>query len=285
MAGAYVDAPGRRMAWDDDGTQIYHRRIDLWDPFDVGSAGARAIWNDEENGLTTEINFGDNNNKSYVVVTFPEKRDVDAFYVGSDEGSVGVDPVWTTPDDNNAWNATWTEQIADHAWGGGVGPTAYRTAYTLTSYSAIRSIRWRYEAPAGGGSSYLYAMLLYGTIASAETPDRLLYVDNETGLVFDRNLDYGDLPRGSAIERDIVLRNNSATLDANTVQITAEDLAYGAGGWFTFSDGGAFAGTLLLGSSILATADRTIAVRVVVPTTQNPNPYPVRFQTSVGSWT
>ena len=288
MAGDYDDAPGRRMAIDLDGTMLWHRRTNAWDPYDVASGTARDSWADEENAHSLDFNFGDNDDTNYVIAIFPEKRDVDAFLIRTNAGaSNGTDPVWTSTDTTTGFDGTWTSRISDHNdWTGGWYPEGYRNDTTALSYTGVRAIRWQYTAPGGGGSDYLKALHIYGQPSTTENPDRLLFVEETTGLEFNRNLDLGDIPRGGAFDRLIVLRNNSSSLTANSVSLTAEALSWGMASWWTFSDGGTYAASLSLASSISNGSDSPdITCRGAVPNTEGVGPLAGRFKVSVGSWT
>ena len=293
MAGTYPDAPSRRMAWDDDGTQAWFWHISGSGSntdgrtYDVNSPYPATL-NDESNNQAAYPNLGDNSSQKYFGMTFPELREFDGFFIVSEENMNGGTLDCGASDDSIDGRAgSWTTVVADYTAYTSVVGGAYRNNITTVAESLVRSIRFRTFAPGGGGSSLLTAVHVYGRISPGETPDRLFYVDASSGLQFLLPIDYGDLPRGSADDRLIKLRNNSSTQTAGTIQITAEDLYLTMGDWFTFSeDGQNFAGSLLLASSIGPGADSpTITARRVTGNSETVGAYAARFQTSVASWT
>ncbi len=280
MAGFYDDAPARRMAWDDDGTRFLYinRDTQVLSADYTGTASAQEL-NDEDNtnGLAGFV-FA----KSAVVLVFPEKRDVDG-WLGAIT-LVGAAREWrTSVDTTNGWDGTWVQQ--DAQWDDKAittpYPTAWRNSIQASSLTGLRAFELQMN------DSYNWrAVHLYGTIAAGETPDRLLYVDKDSGLEWTLPLDYGDVPRGAARDDTFELKNNSSSLAANTVQITGEALYGAMGSWLTFSEGGSYSATLSLASSISSgSTSPTITVRRDIPGTNAVGPFAGRIQTSVASWT
>jgi hypothetical protein len=130
---------------------------------------------------------------------------------------------------------------------------------------------------------------LYGDKSAGATPDRLLFIDNDTGLEFTGPLDWGDVPRGTTLIHEIQIKNNSATLDANDIDLDFEALTGLSDTWHTMSDsGGAFGGTLNI-TSIAATATYpaadTITIKLIVGDAENLGPQACRLQAVTASWT
>lgn len=246
-AGSYPDAPSRRMATDLDGTIGGWRRSDGTTGLSEFGASAMDTMNDEGEG--NWINFQNQQTLKYMILIFPELREIDGLFYSYT--GVGVPGQYSTSGDTtNGIDGTYTQRIADVAnWT--VTAINYREQVTSLAVSNQRSTRLEIG---GTGTSladqYMISMHTYGEISAGETPDRLLWFDQAAALEFSKPRDYGDVARGSAEDYLVYLRNNSASLTASAVQITAQALTGAAGAWFTFDEGSGFQATLALASSI-----------------------------------
>ena len=282
MAGSYPDAPSRRMAHDDDGTIWLELNYTTGGVVQELTAADREEANDERTTSVTGLTGGTES----IAVIFPELRELDGAFGKMDLGT--ANRLLSSGDTTNGFDGTWTERIAS-PWANSSGTVSpgYREQITSLAVSNVRGVRMERLS----GSNQFLALHLYGEIAAGETPDRLLFFDNDDDLEFSKPQDYGDRPRGSAVDHQIYLRNNSATLAANSVQVTAEALfnetaTKEAANWFTFSEGGAFSATLALASSISAAADSpVITVRLVIPDTGSLGLHAPRVYANTGSWT
>ena len=117
-------------------------------------------------------------------------------------------------------------------------------------------------------------------------PSRLLFLDpDNSDAEFAQPLDFGDVPRGQTQTDTIKIINNSGSLTANTVQITANDLFGGSNSWYTFSlDDVVYSSTLSLGNMGVA-ATQLVYVKQVVPDAQNIGLYAARARVGAASWT
>lgn len=286
MAGSYPDVPGRRMPWDADGTIFGAILGGTGSPspgiFDEATSSERAEINDEDDVNAAFSAFGTGGTPGHYVALFPELREVDGFFARLiSTGSEG--DVETSGDTTNGIDGTWTARIANYTPGSINVLTGgeYRDDITSLAVSNVRGIRMEVAS----GQS-LRAFHLYGEIAAGETPDRLLWVDNDTGSEFGLPIDYGDIPRGSAEDREVLLRNNSGSLTAASVQITAEALFQDSGSWYTAKEaGGSFQATLPLSSSIGAGSDSPVlTIRRITPDDETLGLHAGRAVASVGSW-
>lgn len=281
MAGSYPDAPSRRMAFDDDGSIGFRQVVSTGLVSTVWSATQMGYWNEETTRGWLAHSYGDGNNYRYIFF-FPEGREVDGFFARCSSNNV-IGAVDTSTNTTNGVDGTWTNQIAnyDDSVGNRVNPY-WRDQITSMAVSGARALRWADQS----WDYNIYVTHIYGEITPGQTPDRLLFVDNGTSLEYGLPIDYGDVPRGSAADTLIKLRNNSSTLTANTVQMTGESLYLNSGAWYTFSDGGSFQATLPLASSISSSSDSpTITIRRVIPDAESIGLHAGRIQVGVGSWT
>ena len=281
MAGSYPDVPSRRFAWDADGTIFGVVNLDTG-ILTEASVGQKTEANDEDNEFVGGL-VGGGTAGGHFVHIFPELREIDGFFGRSNvaNGFVAVD---TSGDTTNGIGGTWTNRIASYTDPNTDVITTGESREEITSLavSNVRGIRVTTAA-----SQAIRAIHLYGTIAAGETTDRLLWVDNDDDLEFSESLDYGDIPRGSASDEEAYLTNNSGSLTAGSVQVTAEALYLGADAWFTFKEaGGSFSATLALASAIGAGSDSpVITIRRVTPDDETLGLHAARAYANVGSWT
>lgn len=284
MAGSYPDAPSRLMAMDADGT--------IWARYGLGqpvsewpAANATELSDADDNNLSVR-GWANGQGTAQFVWIFPELREVDGFYGRYNNPTISL--VESSVDTTNGKDGVWVQAIADYDDSSGIDTfDSYRDEITSLALSNKRSIRARGGVDNSGSETLLVqSWHVYGEIAAGETPDRLLWVDNDDDLEFAKPQDYGDTPRGSAVDHVVYLTNNSASLSANSVQITAEDLFRGSGAWYTFDDGTGFTATLSLASSIANGADSpNITVRRVIPDGEDLGLHRARALVSVGTWT
>lgn len=266
------------MAWDDDGSIAATRRaaegtsggtyptqfselaeLDMQEANDEQTAGAFSL--PTGSGGTSY---------SYLLMIFPELRELDGVYISVDGASApspSSSVLATSGDTTNGINGTWTTRDASYAIGNR-DIDGWRTDIVTFAVSNIRAWRLYVQANDNQNTRLIQRVHVYGEIAAGETPDRLLWVDNDSGSEFSLPIDYGDIPRGSAEDREVVLRNNSSSLTAGSVQMTAEALYRSSDEWFTFAEAGigTYQATLPLSGSISASSDSpVITVRRITP--------------------
>lgn len=184
---------------------------------------------------------------------FPELRDLHGYViVGTQQnpatGGWGNMRTYYSNDTTNGIDGTWT-LILNHGNGQdtpqGAHPEDWRTAIVESSHLAVRG--FKVVGSFGvftGGNLVFRACYIFGMIAAGETPDRILFIDNSTGLEFTKPMDWGDVPRGTVLDWEIYMKNNSATLTANTMVLDFTTLYNASDTWYSIKKtGGAFAAT------------------------------------------
>jgi len=269
------------MACDADGCIGVIRRSDGADAAGEIAASSMTTLQSEDGG---SFSWGASTKGGYIFIIFPELREFDGIFMSADVASA-FSQVSSSGDTTNSWDGTWTQRIANFDDSAGPSLDAYRDGITSTAVSNVRGVR-SLDPRTGGALKRVVAFHIYGTIAAGETPDRLLWVDNDDDLEFSLPQDYGDIPRGSAEDHVVYLTNNSASLSAGTVQVTAEDLYGGSGAWYTFDDGTGFSATKALAASISNGANSpNITIRRITPDAETLGVHAGRAYVSVGSWT
>lgn len=278
----YPTAPGRRMAYDDDGT-IFGQFATTGEFADRSTS--RAELNDEDS-VTLNLQPPVASN-GYGVWLFPELREFDGLFLSAAAGSDAFQSIETSGNTTNGRDGTWTTRSSSPTFFFQTQKN-YRTGIVSFAVSNVRGLRYLGEHGTVGGNRFRMAMHIYGDISPGETPDRLLFIDESTGLEFAQPWDPGDVPRGSAREFQFRLKNNSTAvgnnLTLNTIQFTAEDLFLGSGAWYTFSVGGdAFAATKQITSLAAEAASALITARQIIPVNAILDAHVARIEASVGS--
>ena len=286
MAGSYADAPSRRMAFDADGT-VGTRTLAGGGRTDMLTAGQLADLNDES---SSAVSTDQSNAAIHWALIFPELREVDGlFLTGVQSGGVdNLTTVESSADTTNGVDGSWATIFADYADPSGTAVTPfYRSEIRSAATSGARAVRAL--QPAGGGNTpSLRAFHVYGEISPGETPDRLLFLDELTGLEFTLPIDFGDVPRGGSEDVELRLRNNSATLTASNIQYTAEAITTGdtSGGWYTFTlpGGATFQSTQQIASLAAATTTGIITMRRITPGAAPVGLYAGRIRATTQTW-
>jgi len=290
MAGSYPDVPSRRIGWDADGTVLLVRRTQTASyPWQEQSAATKAVFNAEDSVAALENELDDlnqfNNHDGELALIFPELRELDGLFIQTNKGTGNfITAIDASGDTTNGFDGTFSSVIANYTDPADV-IDSWRDNITSLAESNRRALRVTFLGLKGSNMSFRM-MHLYGEISGGETPDRLLWFDDVTGLEFTADIDYGFTPRGGSEDVLIRLRNNSAALTANTVQYTAEDLYQDAATWFTATlpGGSTYQATQQISSIAPATTTGIITLRRITPGDQTPGVYAAREFANVASW-
>lgn len=261
MAGSYPNVPSRRMATHNDGTV----GVRSSGGFPTGSNVMTDIPVAQMDVMSAEDVAGSGpsitNTGPFAAYIFPELREVDGVYASMDDGGTFGDPMYVSGDTTNGASGTWVSVGSALGAVNALLPD-YRDSILSLAESNRRGIRTNVTGVSGGGGT-LDRWHIYGEISSGETPDRLLFIDEATGLEFVLSQDYGDVPRGSSEDFEWRIKNNSAGLTANTVQYTAADLFGGSAAWYTFTlpGGSTYAATQQIATIAAATTTGIIKTR------------------------
>ncbi len=244
MAGAYNDYPGARMGIDADGTIGLLSQAD-GTTFVAGRAPAIA-WTEMSGAQMTSLNnedasddiFGPHNDHE-VCIIFPEKRDIDGLFMAWDAITSGGTSY--SADTTNGIDGSWTTlSYAGFDWD---ADDEYRDNIQGLSQTGVRAIR-HFN---GAQNADWRGAHTYGSMASGETPDRIIFLDEASGLEFGQStapeqMDFGDRPRGSIKDHEFRVRNNSTVagnnLTATTIVLTREALTGSMDTWMTYDENG-----------------------------------------------
>ena len=227
MAGSYPDVPGLRMAHDRDGTVGFKFNYGTGGSLATLTSGNLVTLNDESSGGVQIWDSGSAEHFAFGLI-FPELRGVQGvrMYATGFGNTTGSAVEWSA-NTTNGLDGTWTATSGYTDTTVGFSVTGLRTGITTLALTGVRAIRVRRAANAtfGASSWNVSTFHVYGSPASGENPNRLRWwhptLDQEiTGPYFD----LGDVARGSTNIVTFRIKNQSATLTANSVEIAAEAL-------------------------------------------------------------
>ena len=294
----YPTVPGRRIAWDDDGTVAVlvsqnstvpgqAAGIVPAVPFAAMSTPTKQSANSEDSDVAVSLIGGGtgNNLKMVACLIFPELRDIDGYYINKD----GTSSSWlySAPDTTNGRDGTWSP-VGSQIISAVTTFEAYRESINSAALTGVRGISFGAAGSGTGSGAFLRRLHYYGEIAAGETPDRLLFMDETTGLEFAVDMDYGDIARGSARDFEMRLKNNSMAagnnVTINSIPINVEALFGDSPAWYTFSIGGdAFQSTKNISSLAPEASSSLIVVRQVIDVNAVLGLHAARIQAGVGS--
>lgn len=284
MAGSYPDVPGRRMAYDADGTIVGYRRVDGTTTLTEVNTSGKTIVNDEDPltyGWTMEGVYSPIN---WVYLIFPELRDFDGLYANTPFAN-DLNTVYTSADTTNTWDGTWTQR-SSNLDDSDIGLDAYRSLITTFNVSNIRAIR--IQNVSTNHSQRMSRMHVYGKISAGETPDRMLYINTSTGLEYTNPIDWGNIPRGTIYDEDFYIKNNSSTLTANNTNLDFEALYLSSVTFYTLSTGVGWSTSYgpisTIGASSRWPPSNSLTVRCDPPSTAELGLHAARIVMNTSSW-
>lgn len=279
MAGFYADVPANRWAYHLDGTKLFTKDSSNT-LYEVTSSAASINDEDVANGI-------DLNSRNAFILIFPELRNLQAYFISTNNESTsyftpgslevssnttnGLDGTWSTV--QNPWVRTNNSTVPQ-----------YRTAIQSAAASSIKAIRFNFNDTQSGWYDYLRALHLYGTIPLTENPDRLIFWEpvnnNETpGPYFD----WGDIPLSTAQTKQFRIKNNSATLTASSISVSAGAQTYTMAVEFS-TDNTSFISSIDIGNLAPGATSSVLYVRRTVPATETIRVQAIRMTATASSW-
>lgn len=281
MAGNYMDAPASRLAYDRDGS------IGVV----VSAAGAittltaadlRSL-NDEGEGAPTFAT------KARLAIIFSEPIDIKAVFLALSANTEAT--IETSKDSTTGIDGTWTAQVASAAYGRDVRPN-YRIASQITPMIAgsdsneVRAVRISFAL---NTTISFRALHIYGDISSSATDDRLSFrqvaSDVEVGPT---HFDWGNVPRASSADKTFRIKNLSADMTAEAVEVYAEGLTPGVPSvpsmLLLSLDGTTFTPSVNLGDLAPGDVSGTITVRRVIPSNAQVSVWSARLVADADNW-
>lgn len=288
MAGFYPDVTAPRMAYDRDGTVGINIATGYASVVSQLSSGTLLALNDE-----TSTNAVNGNG---ICLIFPELRDLRGILIRYHETGTGSSPSisatqWSA-NTTNGIDGTWASLGTLGSYGTG-DPVQYRQNIQSLSANGVRGLRW---AQGGGGATITYRTVhIYGALSAGENPDRLRMWHPTLDEPLDDNnssdgayLDWGDVVRGTTQDRAFRIKNNSATLTANSIDLSINvpsDTSPTVASQHTLSDGGLFAATINIGNLAPGSISSVVTLRRTIASNATLSLWTGRITVNPGSWT
>jgi hypothetical protein len=257
MAGAFPDVPGVRFEYDRDGSVV---TLTTGAGATTASLAQMQEANDEDSVDAFTVDASATTPR--VTVAWPEVRDLTGLYLAMGSGGLNDDvPITVSTDTTNGLDGAWTALTTipnNRAGPGGIGVNVSahcRTNINAVSATGIRGVAFTNTGGpfAGSYTNTLRAFHIYGQTALTQNPNRLVLCDG-TGTVTTNGayLDFGDSPRATQATIPFRIRNNSASLTANSVAVSFECLYNAAPSLFTQFDYSINAGASWITSHTIA---------------------------------
>ena len=297
--GFYPAAPGQRIAYDLDGTQVFkYREVDGANLVRQSTSVVKRLNDEWETAWPIEHN--DFDDRYWIEFLFPKPYDMYGVWASGERDGIPdsansfFGAIQTSNDVHVVQQGTWASagipdfrkerRYADW-WRRAEGDSEGPDSFTST---ASWGARGRMAEPGLVNDQDLRNVHWYGTLNDAYTPDRILALDKDTGLEFTTVHDWGDLPRGVVESKVIQIKNNSQSFQADGVTLGFNSLnSTKVSDWHEMKDGGgAFSTSLSLGN---IAADTTyvndITLRVSPSSNADLGPYSNRLTIGITGWT
>lgn len=289
----FLDPPGRRLAYDSDGSVMTIYRLSAG-TITEESVANKKTYNDESTGYVVHSGYY---GTTHFGLYFPGPRDITDIYLGFNPTSYGYTAPsfdWSSTS-TNPLDGTWTNVAFNGLSTSGSPNPEYRSPTGWVA-SGVRAIRFVTGATGGNGQQiWLTSFHVYGTRAAGDTSRQVAFVDL-AGNRFAKDFDFQDRPRGSTYKwkagtlynqsSELYVKNFSATETANNVivgqealtgamhnniRISTDDVTYAQTKTFTSIAPGAVAGPIF--------------VRWTPPAGDTLGVQTMRTPVTVGSWT
>lgn len=282
MAGSYPDVPGRRFAYHLDGTYMVRKHA-AGHTTDVSSSMAALNNHDQATYLRLD-NENSTASGRYLAYVFPELRNIDGYFIRfstSGGGNFTIQDVEISSDTSDGVGGTWTSVSPTWTAQSAMSPN-WRQNITSLSATNVKAIRFRFTWTTTSNSwnnyeVFFYDIHFYGSVVTGQNPNRLRAwhptLDEEVSGPY---FDFGDVAQGTQQTKQFRLKNNSATLTAQDVSLSQDDIP-GGGMSLTFSlDGTTFTTPLTIGNLAPGATSGVLYVRRSVGAAE-----PVQLRASV----
>ncbi len=287
MPGGYPDAPTQRIPYDLDGSQVFRIDENTGDFEDNYNSTTREDLNNEHS--SRNISATGVFNGLFTQWLFTEPHDLFGSWASGD-GDGAIENFFVTvsySQDTRSWNTgTWVDtgtdfNVCSQMW------DTWREE--IQPFSASSAWGFRGLSFGKGGLEFTGKILrqvhIYGAPTDAEIPDRVILLDKDTSL--ELNLyDWGFLARGEVKTKEIQVKNNSASLTANTIGLGLDSLnSHDPALWHNFVELGSSSTSISIGSLAPgATYANDITLRVDTPSTAGMGPFTNRVTVGIASW-
>lgn len=276
------------MPYDTDGSVAFRDRHGTYTAYGPNSGTIRGL-NDELSNRVIAMDIGGPGLPVFCGVIFPQSRDIRGLYCNYEDAPItlqyslnstnGIDGNWS-----NVPGSSYVEAITNQT---------YRSNIISVNLNGVTSIRiWRSNGY--GGSNGPKSLHIYGSYAAGALDDRLRPWHPTLDEPLDDPtsedgawLDFGNVPRATTADKTFRIKNNSGTLTANAIDISTTIITDGSPTippQFTYSDGGAFATTINIGTLSPGQISPVITIRRTTPSNAALGLWSPRVNSVPASW-
>lgn len=277
MAGFYPDVPANRFAYHLDGTTVLLRdgSNNLYDM----TASAANI-NDED--FATGYNVDSRNG---IIFIFPELRNVLGYFFSQSTNSSWLSSLTleSSTDTTNGLDGTWVMVANPFQMVTNTLVPQYRQNINTVSATSVKAVRFNFVE--GSGTNEIRGLHLYGNIPVTQNPNRLIFWEpvnnNEApGPYFD----WGDMPLSTAATKQFRVKNNSSTLTANSITLSAGPVTYSMALQYS-TDNVSFASSVNIGNLAPGATSSVLYVKRTVPGGESLRVQAIGLRAAAASWT
>lgn len=290
----YLDPPGRRLAYDADGTVVTAYRTDTGAVVELSTAQKQAM-NDEGSGYYAFMAGYTNNIVAHLGFYFPGPRNITHLFLSytyRESGTLlGID--WS-PDSANPQDGSWTTISYTQNASGIVIPN-YRSDPSGFVASGVKALRFRWKtASLHGGEARIAALHVYAHRSPTDTSRQVAFCSS-SGARIPKDFDFQDRPRGGTYKwklpnvynqsTELYVKNYSTTETANNVVVGQEALTGTMHNNIRIStDDATYTQTITIPSLAPGAMFGPIFVRWTPPSNDQLGVQTMRIPVTVGSW-
>lgn len=247
----------------------------------VISTGTLAQMNSETTGPTQPCD-----GSSRCGIIFPCLMDVIGICISTNGGDNPNGVLKTSTDTTSGGDGTWTTISTTFQIYGALTVPRWRTDVQAVTLNGIRALS---VVPTGSSGSIRW-FNIYGRPTVGEAPDRLIFWDPTLSqMLSPATFDFGDQPRATTTTRTFRIKNNSPTLTANGIVLSAAAASAASptlASQTTFSpDGTTFTASPNIGNLAPGTVSGTLHARLALTNTAQLAPWRQRIKASATTWT
>lgn len=272
MAGFYPDVPDLLIPYDVDGTEV--RVINDGGTVNtlVSLANKQVMLNYLSDAFAGQTR---------IAFLFPEVRDITGYYININGNS--PNNISSSADTTNGFDGTWGTVVASPIVSVNIGDVPiYRTNIQSISTST-KAIRISSQFNTDWKSIHWY-----GRISTGQNPTRLRFWHGTTDTeVTGPHFDYGEITRLTTEDKTFRIKNNAASLTANSIVISTES-AYGSTGsefLYSFAGSAYSSSPINIGNLAAGAISGVITVRANCTVNAQPGLHSSRIKAVAASFT
>jgi len=283
----YPAPPTRRIAWDQDDTQIIK--------FDENFSGVLELTaqeiidlNGEDDGYV-DLAGGATVGPVYLCFIFPQAVQLlDARFIHTVVGAVVTVDCERSDDSTNGRDGAWTQEaaaITKSQLAGGVRPE-YRNDIAAIGAAAAHT-GWRFKCSLSTSVGFLQVSCCHLYALEHGPTHRLAFWKPVADAELDPDFNFEDLARGSSATKTFRVKNTSGSQTANNVQLTVESgPSHGSPGTWTLlsTDNITYSQSVSLGNLGPGTLSSVVYLKAAPPVSAELSTLSARVDPSVGSW-